>query len=97
MCVRVSEPRIFPFTFSRSLCSSLPGADGLSSRGYFFLRDTVIQAKNQASTVPAPFLIHCAVPSTEFLDRRFDVFAVTEPDARAEVSVLKKREGEAIS
>ena len=37
-------------------------------------------------------MINFAVPSTEFLDRRFDVFVVTDLDALVEISVLKKRE-----
>lgn len=37
-------------------------------------------------------MINFAVPSTEFLDRRFDVFVVTDLDAPVEISVLKKRE-----
>ena len=35
-------------------------------------------------------MINCAVPSTEFLDRRFDVFVVTDLDALVEISVFKK-------
>lgn len=39
-------------------------------------------------------MINCAVPSTEFLDRRFDVFVVTDLDALVEISVFKKRKKE---
>ena len=36
-------------------------------------------------------MIHGAVPSTEFLDRRFDVFVVTDLDALVGISVFKKK------
>ena len=37
-----------------------------------------------------------AVPSIEFLDHRFDAFVVTDLDALAEISVLKKMEKELV-
>lgn len=39
-------------------------------------------------------MINCAVPSTEFLDRHFDVFVVTDLDALVEISFFKKKRKE---
>lgn len=36
-------------------------------------------------------MINCAVPATEFLDRCFDVFVVTDLDALVEISAFKKK------
>lgn len=42
-------------------------------------------------------MINRAVPSTEFLDRRFDVFVVTDLDALVEISVFKKKKEKKIN
>lgn len=57
-----------------------------------FLLDIMIKAKKLISIFSATYTVNFAVPSTEFLDRRFDVFVVTVLDTLVEISVLKKRE-----